>query len=113
MSATIFTRLLVAATIAGVCAFFSPQLPRPVVRSHSTVGSDFHDLRPTSSIGTDAADETGPDGGVVEPEVERQRDLRGNEVLDAVAQFKFDGGGSLYEVHAPRVELPRLGSPLG
>jgi hypothetical protein len=38
-------------------------------------------------------------------------DLYGNEVTSAVAQYKLDSGGSLYETHSPRTELPRLGPP--
>jgi hypothetical protein len=38
-------------------------------------------------------------------------DLLGNEVTDAVAKYKFDSTGSLYETHSPQTELPRLGSP--
>ena len=39
-------------------------------------------------------------------------DLFGNEVSDAVAKFKLDNAGSLYEVHSPQTELPRLASPI-
>lgn len=38
-------------------------------------------------------------------------DMYGNEVTDAVATYTFDRGGSLYELHSPQTELPRLGSP--
>jgi hypothetical protein len=38
-------------------------------------------------------------------------DLFGNPVSDAVARYKFDAAGSLYELHSPQTELPRLGSP--
>ena len=38
-------------------------------------------------------------------------DLLGNEVTDAVAKYKFDATGSLYETHSPQTELPRLASP--
>jgi len=38
-------------------------------------------------------------------------DLYGNEVSDAVARYKADGAGALYEVHSPQTEVPRLGSP--
>ena len=38
-------------------------------------------------------------------------DLYGNEVTDAVAQYTLDPAGSLYELHSPQTELPRLGSP--
>jgi hypothetical protein len=38
-------------------------------------------------------------------------DLYGNEVSDAVAKYKADGAGALYELHSPQTEVPRLGSP--
>ena len=50
------------------------------------------------------------------PDIDRQDsdgtvDLYGNEVSDAVAKYRIDTTGSLYELHSPRTELPRLGSP--
>ena len=38
-------------------------------------------------------------------------DLYGNEVTDAIATYSLDPGGSLYEVHSPQTELPKLASP--
>jgi hypothetical protein len=38
-------------------------------------------------------------------------DMYGNEVTDAVATYTFDRAGSLYELHSPQTELPRLGMP--
>lgn len=38
-------------------------------------------------------------------------DLYGNEVSDAVAKYTVDLAGSLYELHSPQTELPRLGIP--
>jgi hypothetical protein len=38
-------------------------------------------------------------------------DLYGNEVIDAIATYSLDPAGSLYEVHSPQTELPKLGSP--
>ena len=38
-------------------------------------------------------------------------DLYGNEVSDAIATYTFDQSGSLYELHSPQTELPRLGIP--
>jgi hypothetical protein len=38
-------------------------------------------------------------------------DSYGNEVTNAVAEYSLDPAGSLYERHAPQIELPRLGSP--
>jgi hypothetical protein len=38
-------------------------------------------------------------------------DLYGNEVSDAIATYSLDPAGSLYELHSPQTELPRLGAP--
>ena len=42
---------------------------------------------------------------------EQDVDAYGNEVSNAVAEYSLDPAGSLYEVHSPQVEIPRLGSP--
>jgi hypothetical protein len=38
-------------------------------------------------------------------------DLYGNEVSDAVAKYKVDAAGALYETHSPHTEVPRLAAP--
>ena len=38
-------------------------------------------------------------------------DIYGNEVTDAVAKYKADRAGTLYELHSPQTEVPRLASP--
>ena len=55
----------------------------------------------TSAHSTPAADD----------EVEDAVDFYGNEVTDAVATYKLDAAGSLYELHSPQTEVPRLASP--
>ena len=37
-------------------------------------------------------------------------DLNGNEIDDAVGDYRIDGRGELYERHAPDTALPHLGS---
>jgi hypothetical protein len=46
-----------------------------------------------------------------EREDDNDIDLYGNDVSDAVAKYKLDSDGSLYELHSPQTQLPRLGSP--
>jgi len=44
-----------------------------------------------------------------QPEPEKQRlDRYGNDVSDAIAKYKSDRTGSLYEEHSPQTEVPRL-----
>jgi hypothetical protein len=38
-------------------------------------------------------------------------DAYGNEVTDAVATYKLDSSGDVYEEHSPQTAVPRLGSP--
>jgi hypothetical protein len=47
------------------------------------------------------------DEGPADPRV----DLLGNEIEDAVADYRFDIGGGIYERHSPETAVPRLGSP--
>ena len=44
-------------------------------------------------------------------EDENVTDLYGNDVTAAVARYKLDAGGSLYEAHSPQTQLAKLGSP--
>ena len=87
--------------ILACCAVFTPQLVTPsqppaLAAMATTPVSDQLDV-PESPI--DLQDEGG------------MRDLYGNDVASAVAKYSFDATGSLYEVHSPQTELPRLGSP--
>jgi hypothetical protein len=96
--------------VAG--AFFTPQLvtrsatleSSPGVASPAAAASpdvlDARDEAPTRDELDDPAD-----GG------EGFTDLYGNEVTDASATYTFDRSGSLYELHSPQTELPRLGIP--
>jgi hypothetical protein len=70
----------------------SRSLPKPAVRlAVSGTGAAPHHVPPND------------DSGIV--------DLYGNEINDAIATYTLDPAGSLYELHSPQTELPRLGSP--
>ena len=47
-----------------------------------------------------------------EPDDGSQLDLQGDEVTAAVAKYRFDAQGNIYETHAPHTEVPRLGRPV-
>ncbi len=49
--------------------------------------------------------------GEDEPDDGSQIDIEGDEVTPAVAQYRFDAQGNIYETHAPHTEVPHLGSP--
>jgi len=38
-------------------------------------------------------------------------DRFGNPVTEAVARYRLDGTGVLYEIHSPEIDVPRLPSP--
>jgi hypothetical protein len=52
-------------------------------------------------------------GEIVPSPLDVPVDLKGNEVKPAIARYKIDPTGALYEEHSPDTELPRLGSPKG
>ena len=87
--------LAIAAVVLVVlmCALFS--LSAHTVHDPPVVQSDRTELTP-------AAHDDDATGSV---------DLFGNDVSDAVARYSLDATGSLYEVHSPQTEIPKLGSP--
>ena len=46
-----------------------------------------------------------------EPDADVERDLYGNDVSTAVATYKSDPTGSLYEEHSPNTQMARLKPP--
>lgn len=46
-----------------------------------------------------------------EPTDRPVQDLYGNDVNDAVARYKFDAEGTVYEEHSPETEIPHLRPP--
>jgi hypothetical protein len=69
--------------------------PREVTEAVVPAGSDRSENRDSHSL-----PRSGP-----------SLDLYGNDVADAVAHYKLDPAGSLYEEHSPQTEVPRLPSP--
>jgi len=89
---TIGVPALVAGALFTSRTITATQLPHPVPFAVAPAANDAPlDHRP------------GDEGGVV--------DLYGNEVSDAIATYSIDPAGSLYELHSPQTEVPRLGSP--
>ena len=84
----------VALTIAPLFALLAAPLAAP---GH-IVETEFQDRPVTASY---------------QEETSGLTDLYGNEVIDAVATYELDETGSLYEVHAPDMQLPLLAAPEG
>jgi hypothetical protein len=99
----------IAISVSG--AFFTPQL---VIRSApvEALSSPPAGIEPSlqskdarQASGVHGEDEETPEGA------SGFTDLYGNEITDAIATYTFDRSGSLYELHSPQTEIPRLGSP--
>lgn len=100
---TRLARWVVVLPLLSVCGVFAPQLVTPsrspaLLATATTPASDQVDLFP------DVPDARSDDD-------DGMADLYGNEVTSAVAKYSYDATGSLYELHSPQTELPRLGSP--
>ena len=97
----------IAVLLVAVCALLTSQLVTPSlcdmceVPDAVPVPAAAADLA-TSRASTDVMSETEEDSAV---------DMYGNEISSAVAQYKLDATGSLYELHSPNTALPRLVSP--
>jgi hypothetical protein len=50
---------------------------------------------------------------VEQPSREAPLDFNGNEIRQAIARYKVDPTGVLYEEHSPDTEVPRLAPPKG
>jgi hypothetical protein len=94
---------LLITILTCICVLARPQIlsVHPVhATAHSRVVQWTNDGENGSARGRRADDDG---GGTV--------DLHGNEVSDAVAKYELDSAGSLYELHSPQTEVPRLKSP--
>jgi hypothetical protein len=95
-----------------VGAFFTPQLvvrqDVPVVPQDVPAAQAETPLKPAADaypVADEPPTDRDPESG------EGFTDLYGNEISDAIATYTFDQSGSLYELHSPQTELPRLGIP--
>ena len=82
----------------------TPLLVAAVLVTPQLVGATYSEPDTTSDIQPAAS-------GLTEDDVREVEDVYGNEVTAAVATYKFDATGTLYELHSPQTELPRLASP--
>ena len=83
-------------------------LAAPVqLTQNRSIGSALHPNVSRTPATSPAAEATpSPQAEEIDP-----IDMYGNEVSDAVAKYKLDATGALYEMHSPQTEVPRLGSP--
>jgi hypothetical protein len=79
---------------AGVASAFTSNSAEITAQSGSTAGDVFR----APSV---------EDGDSSDPRI----DVLGNEIENAVADYRVDLGGDVYERHSPETAVPRLGSP--
>jgi hypothetical protein len=96
-------RWVVVLPLLALCAMFTPQL---VTSSRSPVLAATATTPASDQVDLPADPSDTPNGGD-----DGMADLYGNEVTSAVAKYTYDATGSLFELHSPQTELPRLGSP--
>jgi hypothetical protein len=60
----------------------------------------------------DPGEATGGETSAADNDAPQRLDVRGNEIARPVARYRVDERGSLYEVHSPGTEVPRLKAPL-
>jgi len=80
----------------------------PLVTATYSEPATISDPQPAAVIDFQAVPRAEPGSGLNEDDA---TDVYGNEVTAAVAKYKFDATGTLYELHSPQTELPRLASP--
>jgi hypothetical protein len=94
--------VLTSSLLAAVLV--TPQLVQP---TYSAPGM-ASDVQPAAAIGVPADPPADLGRDLTEDEV---MDVYGNVLTAAVATYKYDAIGTLYELHSPQTELPRLASP--
>jgi hypothetical protein len=99
---------MVIAPILVASSVSAPSRQSSICRAASTVVTVFHD---TSAVPVNNVNNVNNPNDAEEEDAKGSPDLYGNEVRDAVTKYKLDETGSLYEVHSPQTELPRLASP--
>ena len=99
-----------ACLTAALCTLAGSQLVARITvsqRENTPVGPSTE-----STLKSQATDQSGPSSGDSSPNrQEPSEDLYGNEVASAVATYKLDESGTIYEEHSPQTEVPRLGAP--
>jgi hypothetical protein len=66
---------------------------------------------PTAPLVGAVAGEPQVEPGDLPADADPRFDLFGNEIEEAVADYRIDLRGSVYERHSPETAVPRLGSP--
>jgi hypothetical protein len=92
---------------AALLAVAAALAPRLVTLSQPEFALPAIVSRPAETVAPPSPGVNAPE----QPESDATVDLYGNEVTSAVAKYSFDALGSLYELHSPQTEVPKLGPP--
>ena len=99
--------LIATAPVVLACVVFAPQ--RVTDSQYQTPSQQLPapagDIRPVT-LAPEPSEREAP--GAELPETV---DLYGNEINDAVAKYQYDATGSVYELHSPETEVPKLAPP--
>jgi hypothetical protein len=101
--------ITVVRVVIGVIWVLSLLLGRGVWHSASFPASSAVAISDTTSV---SDGEGGESSSVGNDRQQPQFDLFGNEVEPAMADYRVDRRGAMYERHAPETAVPRLGSPV-
>jgi hypothetical protein len=91
--------------VAGRQAWISPS---PLANAATSAEITAPATPTGGAVAGESLVESGDSGDTADPRF----DLFGNEVEEAVADYRIDLRGGLYERHSPDTAVPRLGSPI-
>jgi hypothetical protein len=93
--------------VGGWCAgaWHASRLPREGFTTAPTT------LAPHATPSNDSGWSSLPVPLIDDSEPATERDLYGNDVSDAVAKYKSDRSGNVYEEHSPHTEMPKPKPP--
>jgi hypothetical protein len=108
--------LLLATPVILACVVFAPRLVTDSLSAKplsapASPSPDRLQSAPPPAAGQPATLSSDESDGRVPSDEPELLDLYGNEVTDAVAKYRFDASGSLYELHSPQTEVPKLAPP--
>jgi hypothetical protein len=89
-------------SLAGSQAMWVARMVSPVMSNSAEITAQ------AGSAAREVAGDPRVEGGDL---TDRRFDLLGNEVENAVADYRIDRGGEVYERHSPETAVARLGSP--
>ena len=101
--------ITVVRVLIGVIWVLSLLLGRGVWHSAAFPASSAVAISHTTSVSDGEGGESSSVGNDRQPP---QFDLFGNEIESAMADYRVDRRGAMYERHAPETAVPRLGSPV-